>query len=155
MRQVRPAITILIASGICFPLLFAATRDDTPRMPKDNSACLLCHINFESEEIASTHLEKGITCAHCHGVSSDHMNDEEAAAKPDILFGRSEVEASCRKCHQAHKDPDAVAKFLAEWKGKRRPHRRLILSNAICTDCHGLHRLPRGGGRSAESARPP
>ncbi len=145
MRRTRPVITILIASGVGLPLLFAATRENTPRMPKDNGACLLCHINFASEEIASTHLEKAVTCAHCHGVSSDHMNDEEAAAEPDILFGRAEVDASCRKCHQAHKNPEAVAKFLAEWKGKRRPHGRLILSNAVCTDCHGLHRLPRGG----------
>jgi hypothetical protein len=128
-------------------LLLAATgQDRKPPMPKDNSVCLVCHINFETEDIASTHLKNGITCAHCHGISSVHSNDEEAAAKPDVLFGRSEVEPFCKKCHATHKDPKAVATFLAEWKGKRRPQGRLILSNAVCTDCHGLHRLPRGGG---------
>jgi len=135
--------TWMVIAGV-FLLLLAAIGQD--KMPKDNSTCLVCHINFQNEEIASAHLKKGITCAHCHGVSYEHMNDEEAAAEPDILFGRAEVEASCRKCHKEHKNPDAVAKFLAEWKGKRRPQGRLILSNAICTDCHGLHRLPRGGG---------
>lgn len=143
----RSRLAVLLIAGVFLLLLLKATgQNTTARMPKDNSACLVCHINFENEEIASTHLKNGITCAHCHGVSYEHSNDEEAAAKPDILFGRSEVEASCRKCHQPHKNPDAVAKFLAEWKGKRRPHGRLILANAMCTDCHGLHRLPRGGG---------
>lgn len=151
--KTKPTIPILVALGASFVLLLAATGEDrTPRMPKDNSACLICHLNFGTEVIALTHEKQGITCAQCHGVSSEHMNDEEAAAEPDILFGRAEVDASCKKCHQAHKNPDAVAKFLAEWKGKRRPHGRLILSNAICTDCHGLHRLPRGGARSAEPA---
>ena len=154
--KVTSAVPILVALGASFVLLLAATGEDrTPRMPKDNSACLVCHINFETEEIAASHLKKAVTCAHCHGVSSEHMNDEEAAAEPDILFGRAEVDASCKKCHQAHKNPEAVAKLLAELKGKRRPHGRLILSNAICTDCHGLHRLPRGGARSAEPARQP
>jgi hypothetical protein len=146
MRKLRLGISIVIAG--MFAVILAAIGQD--KMPKDNSACLVCHINLQNEEIASTHLKKGLTCAHCHGVSYEHMNDEEAAAEPDILFGRAEVEPSCRKCHQAHKNPDAVAKFLAEWKGKRRPQGRLILSNAICTDCHGLHRLPRGGGTSSK-----
>ena len=117
-----------------------------PPMPKDNSICLVCHINFAKEDIAAKHLKNSITCATCHGVSYEHANDEEAAAKPDILYGRAEVDSFCKKYHAAHKDPKAVARFLEEWKGKRRPQGRLILANAICTDCHGLHRLPRGGG---------
>ena len=148
MNRTKLAGLLLIALGASVPILAAVVKNSAPKMPRDNSACLVCHINFESEEIASTHLKKGTTCAHCHGVSYEHMNDEEAAAEPDILYGRAEVDPSCRKCHQAHKKPDAVAKFLAEWKGKRRPHGRLILSNAVCTDCHGLHRMPRGGAQS-------
>lgn len=145
--RVKRFASMLLASGACFALLLVATGQvRKPPMPKDNSICLVCHINFETEEIALEHLAKGITCARCHGISSEHSNDEEAAAKPDILFGRAEVEAFCKTCHAQHKDSKAVAKFLAEWKGKRRPHGRLILANAICTDCHGLHRLPRGGG---------
>ena len=145
--RARLAVPILVAIAACIIPLLAATRQNPARkMPKNNSACLVCHINFETEQIASNHLKHGVTCARCHGASYDHMNDEEAAAEPDILFGRAEVEPFCKKCHGAHKHPDAVRKFLAEWKGKRRPHGRLILANAICTDCHGLHRLPRGGG---------
>ncbi len=113
-------------------------------MPKDNSACLVCHINFEKEELVATHLKKGITCARCHGASKAHMNDEEAATEPDVLFGRAEVAPFCRQCHGDHRDKAAVDRFLAQWQSKRRPHRRLIRADSICTDCHGLHRLPPG-----------
>jgi len=150
--RARAAVCILIATTACLLVLLGATGQDTAhRAPANNTACLVCHINFETEPITSTHLKKGISCARCHGVSYQHTNDEEAAAEPDILFGRAEVDAFCKKCHGAHKHPDAVKKFLAEWKGKRRPHGRLILADAICTDCHGLHRLPRGGGARGSS----
>lgn len=155
MNRSKLAGMLLIALGVSVPILAAVVNSGAPKMPKDNSGCLVCHINFESEEIAATHLKKGTTCAHCHGVSYEHMNDEEAAAEPDILFGRAEVDPSCKKCHGAHKHPDAVAKFLAEWKGKRRPQGRLILANAVCTDCHGLHRLPRGGARTPATDEKP
>jgi hypothetical protein len=175
-RRLRSAEIGLFRAGVgtcAFLLLAAATAGDEPQraltsgpsqesirasaglthavilaqMPKNNSACLVCHINFEKELLVSTHLKKGITCARCHGVSYDHMNDEEAVTKPDVLFGRSEVDPFCRKCHKEHRNPAAVAKFLAEWKGRRRPHRRLIRPNAICTDCHGEHRIGQGGPR--------
>ena len=123
----------------------AVARQDKGLLPKDNSACIVCHANFEKETLAASHLKNGVTCARCHGRSVAHMDDEEAATKPDVLFGRTEIEKLCRECHKAHKNPSAVAKFLAEWKGKRRPHRRLILKDSVCTDCHFEHRIPRGG----------
>lgn len=148
--KIRRIVWILIAvAAVCFVHLLAAGANKTPPMPKDNSECLVCHSNFEKEDIASIHLKNGVTCAYCHGISIEHMDDEECAATPDILFGRAEVGPFCKKCHAAHKDPDAVAKFLAERKSKRMKNGRLILDNAICTDCHGSHRLPgTGGGRS-------
>lgn len=147
--KIKPIIWMFIAATLCIVPLLATGQSKTPPMPKDNSTCLCCHINFEKEDIASIHVKNGVTCAHCHGASVAHMNDEECAAQPDILFGRSEIEPFCKKCHATHKNPDAVAKFLAKWKNKRRPNGRLILDDAVCTDCHGLHRKPGlGGGRS-------
>lgn len=150
MRSVPVGLRLAIAgvvAGISWAVVAGAADQPRP-LPKNNSACLVCHINFETEPIAARHLKQGITCARCHGISYDHMNDEEAAAKPDVLFGRAEVDPYCRSCHRAHKNPAAVAKFMAEWEGKRRPQGRLILPDATCTDCHGLHRLPRGGGHT-------
>lgn len=148
--KIKPTVWILIGAAACLVPLLAIGQAKTPPLPKDNTYCLGCHVNFEKEDIAANHLKQGITCAHCHGGSVAHMNDEECAAEPDVLFGRAEIEPFCKKCHPTHKDPKAVTKFLDQWKSKRRPNGRLIGKDAICTDCHGTHRLPGvGGGRSS------
>ncbi len=111
------------------------------RLPEDNSPCLVCHANFEEELLVTTHLKLGITCAVCHGICSEHADDEGHEIKPDVMFGRAEVAPFCEKCHGSHEHPERVAAFLAEWKGKVRPNGREILRQAMCTDCHGTHAL--------------
>ncbi|MFQ6133534.1 MAG: hypothetical protein ACE5R4_15935 [Armatimonadota bacterium] len=108
-------------------------------LPKDNSACMVCHLNLGDEELVVKHLPYGVTCMLCHGLCFEHRNDESSQTKPDVLFGRAEVKPFCRKCHEGHKHPKKVKAFLAEWEGKVRPNGRLILEQAICTDCHGTH----------------
>ncbi len=119
----------------------ASLRGSEGVLPDDNSLCLLCHSNFRDEELATKHLEQGITCAHCHGISYEHMDDETSRTKPDVLFGRAEVARFCNRCHSGHEQPEKVAAFLDEWKGKTRPNGRLILRQAMCTDCHGEHAM--------------
>lgn len=119
----------------------AALRGSVGTMPEDNSLCLLCHANFREEELVTTHLEQGITCATCHGLSFEHMDDETSVTKPDVLHGRAEVRGFCLRCHEDHAQPEVVEEFLAQWKGKVRPNGRLILPQAMCTDCHGVHVL--------------
>jgi hypothetical protein len=120
----------------------AALRGSQGALPKDNSLCLLCHANFREEELVTTHLKQGVTCAVCHGLSDEHMNDETSRTRPDVLFGRAQVAAFCGRCHGAHDDPAEVTAFRTEWQGKPRPNGRLILQQAMCTDCHGVHALP-------------
>ncbi|MBI5832427.1 MAG: hypothetical protein HZB16_08990 [Armatimonadetes bacterium] len=138
-----------VATAVALGLLALAAptigQQASRPLPRDNTLCLTCHINFETEDIVAKHLAAKLTCAHCHGLSYDHANDEESAAKPDVLFGRTEVSPFCGKCHEQHKRPEVVAKALADWKGSRRPNGRLIRENAMCTDCHGDHRLPHAG----------
>jgi hypothetical protein len=117
----------------------ASLRGSEGALPNDNSLCLLCHSNLREEELVTTHLAQGITCAHCHGISYEHMDDETSRTKPDILFGRAEIAAFCSRCHGEHEAPEKVAAFLDEWNGKTRPNGRLILRQAMCTDCHGEH----------------
>jgi len=101
-----------------------------------NGACYVCHIPFVKEELAKTHLAEGISCAKCHGLSDKHANDEDVGAtKPDITFRREQVDASCQKCHTTHDAP--ATKVLARFA-----ERKLSLqTEAICTDCHGQHRI--------------
>jgi hypothetical protein len=120
----------------------AALRGSSGTLPSDNSLCVLCHANLREEELVTVHLQDGVTCAVCHGISFEHMNDETSRTKPDTLFGRAQIAAFCTRCHGPHADPGKVQAFLGEWTGKTRPNGRLILQQAMCTDCHGVHAIP-------------
>jgi hypothetical protein len=117
----------------------AALRGAKAELPKDNSSCLLCHANLENEQLVKAHLAVGVTCALCHGLSYEHKNDETSRTKPDVTYGRAEVARFCQRCHGKHRNRQAVARFLEQWRGKTRPNGRLILQQAMCTDCHGIH----------------
>ena len=76
-----------------------------------------------------------MTCIECHGLSAAHANDEDiGATKPDIVYRRDQIDAMCRKCHTEHDvlPRDVIARFL---------ERKLTVSPAVCTDCHGKHRI--------------
>jgi len=100
-----------------------------------NGACYVCHMTFVWEELARVHLAEKITCVKCHGTSAAHANDENiGATKPDITYAGEKIDASCRKCHKAH---DVSAReVVARWIKIGAPKRK-----AVCTDCHGTHRI--------------
>jgi hypothetical protein len=108
----------------------------------DNTACLCCHIDFDGEEIVDKHLAAKITCRSCHGASEHHRLDETLVTRPDLLWGRAEVDGFCRQCHEKHENDDAVERFQQEWLNKARPNGRFIGPDAVCTDCHGEHTIP-------------
>ena len=108
---------------------------------EDNASCMICHIDFEKEPLASQHLEAGITCMACHGDSDVHRADEFNIMTPDVIWGRAEIDAFCKQCHEKHKQPEKVEAFLTQWESKRRPNRRWIERESVCTDCHGNHAI--------------
>jgi len=117
---------------------------ESSNLPKNNMLCLVCHVNFAENDTITDHISEGITCAHCHGKSMDHMNDESMMTPPDILYGRNEVERLCIQCHrQPHKDQQAINAFLQKWDGQKRENGRNVTEDSICTDCHGRHTIPR------------
>jgi len=127
-------------------VLLVAASDEVQRRKeaedavlKSNSPCMVCHIDFDEEELTVQHRKADVTCAACHGPCLEHMDDEMAATRPDRLFGRAEVDGMCRQCHGEHKDQEAVDAFFHEWQGRRRPNGQLITKSSICTDCHGRH----------------
>ena len=105
----------------------------------DNASCLICHVDFSKEPIAVRHLEEGFGCTACHGESTTHERDELKVAKPDVLFGRAAVTPFCKTCHPTHTTGTEYEAFVTKWRGRRRPNGRMILADAVCTDCHGLH----------------
>lgn len=115
----------------------------TADMPNNNELCIVCHMDFDDEPITADHIFEGITCAHCHGKSVAHMHDETMMTSPDILYGRTEVEAMCNHCHKPHKNPVPVEDFRRKWLGKKRENGRSITTDSICSDCHGRHTISR------------
>ncbi|MCX5636702.1 MAG: DUF1080 domain-containing protein [Planctomycetota bacterium] len=160
----RPKASLPAVGGFVFVALlcvFAAcfageSQSEKPSDTKSNgnSKCYVCHPGLKTEEITTAHLDMDITCDQCHGPSIEHMHDEMLMTKPDLLFGRSEVNKLCSNptCHrptedrivygrQDHKDPVVVEAFFKEWKGRTRSNGRAIMPNSVCTDCHGKHNL--------------
>jgi len=100
--------------------------------PADNSFCLVCHADFEEEELASVHQEVGVGCEACHGPSYDHSSDEGHLTPPDRMFPKEEINPYCMKCHG---EAD-----LAEEES----HGELLKAppgGPPCTQCHGEHRI--------------
>lgn len=113
--------------------------EDPGSSEPDNDVCLVCHLDYEEEPMVVTHARGGIGCADCHGSSWDHADDEGHEIAPEIMYPLSAIDPACRKCHATH---EATAReILARWQecctGKRDP------AKAVCTDCHGRHRLER------------
>jgi hypothetical protein len=136
------AVALLMLTGRLPSPSHVAWTQEAGVQPGDGD-CFVCHIDFDGEEIVDKHLAQKITCRSCHGPSEPHRQDETLMTKPDVLWGRAEVVAMCSQCHQGHKDPGKVAAFKAEWLHKARPNGRFIAEDAVCTDCHGEHTIPK------------
>ena len=119
----------------------AGDKQAKPRKPADNSECLVCHADFETETLSAKHAKAGTGCFDCHGPSTDHGDDEWNIVLPDVLFGRKEITPFCTKCHKKEDHPkgEKYRAFVKKWSGKYRPNGRMIRKTSICTDCHGNH----------------
>jgi hypothetical protein len=114
-------------------------RHETPL--NANAACYVCHIPFMREDLSTVHLAETIGCIACHGVSAGHANDEEiGATPPDVTFTRNQIDDFCGTCHETHDVPPELV--VGRWiERELRPG-----AAAVCTDCHGSHRIARAGG---------
>lgn len=118
-----------------------------------NNKCYVCHPSMKTEELTTSHLALNISCDICHGLSTEHMHDEMLMTKPDLLFGRSEINAMCSdpSCHKpggersiyglADHDSKTVDEFIKSWRGRIRPNGRAVTHDSVCTDCHGTHNI--------------
>jgi len=105
----------------------------------DNSYCLVCHVNLEEEEIVDVHLDLGVGCETCHGVSYEHSADEDNLTPPEVMWSKDRINPRCMTCHARHEllVDDEAAKSHREvfkrWK-KRDP---TDTGPTRCTQCHG------------------
>jgi hypothetical protein len=103
----------------------------------DNSACFVCHGNYEEESLATVHAKEDIGCVKCHGESLDHRGDEDNITPPEKMYAASDIEKACQECHETHDAP--ARKVVAMWQQKCPA--RTSPGELLCTDCHGEHRL--------------
>jgi hypothetical protein len=98
----------------------------------DNSACYVCHTNYDGEELVHQHAIANVGCVKCHGESIAHRNDENNITPPDVMYPAAAIDSACVK----HDAParKVLARFAQRCPGKQN------LSEVICTDCHGDHR---------------
>ena len=109
---------------LAYVFAFIAVAAATARAA-GNDRCLVCHVNFKTEELAARHLKEDIDCAQCHGSSNAHCSDEDNVTPPEKMYPRSKISAMCAECHPKHNTSVSAADLKAK----------------VCTDCHGKHRL--------------
>jgi len=109
-----------------------------PKKPvADNSACFVCHGNFQEESLVTVHAKENVGCVKCHGVSLAHRNDEDNVTAPEKMYPPARIDNACRLCHEEHDAParKVIAMFQARFPPGTDPKK------VVCTDCHGEHRL--------------
>ncbi len=117
------------------PKTGAAKIGGKPRA--DNSACFVCHGNYQDEPLAQCHAAANVGCIACHGTSTAHRNDEDHRTPPDVMYAAADIDRACGKCHATHDAP--AKKVLARWQEKCPA--KTDPADVVCTDCHGEHRL--------------
>jgi cytochrome c553 len=151
MKYTAPAVLIL-AAGLVASVIVTLDEASTEALagepsakksepaepsPADNSACFVCHANYEKEQLVGKHAHKGVGCTDCHGDSEDHADDEGHEIPPEKMYLAEMIAPACGECHETH---DASAKrVLARWKARKLTDRDP--AKVLCTDCHGRHRL--------------
>jgi len=150
-----PIVCVFVA--VSYPGMSANHPVRSEKKTADNSVCDVCHAGLIEEEISRVHLAEGISCADCHGASTEHMDDEMLMTKPDFLFGRKEIDSMCTECHSKdHKQPAVVEAFCRERLGEIRENGRAITESSVCTDCHGTHNMvttPAGAEKERDEAK--
>jgi len=112
-----------------------------------NQFCLVCHIDFEQEQLAVNHQLAGIGCERCHGESKPHRSDEANITPPEIMYPKARINPTCMMCHPRHeirhvKDHRPVLSaaqtiFDLGVEDSASAHKA-----KYCTDCHGpKHRI--------------
>jgi formate-dependent nitrite reductase cytochrome c552 subunit len=119
------------------PPAAATTKTDPKKPVADNSACFVCHGNFQEESMVAVHAKENVSCVKCHGKSLAHRNDEDNVTAPDTMFASARIDNACRQCHEEHNAParKVIAMFQARFP------QNTDSKKVVCTDCHGEHRL--------------
>jgi hypothetical protein len=122
-------------------LLEEPAKEDPWEVPigpvADNTACYVCHTNYQEDEFVVYHAQANVGCMKCHGESYAHRDDENNTTPPEVMFPPEKIEPNCRECHATHDAPakDVILRWQERCPAKAKPE------EILCMDCHGKHRL--------------
>ena len=158
LGRVRFAVFLIVAAAVlalcvCPLSSRADAKGPSPRGEKlraaaalkANQRCYECHIDFQEEELSTTHQNKGVACVRCHGHSQPHIDDEVRATPPDAIFRARTMKVFCLTCHEPREHIKVKSHALEAARAAKtgKPER-------TCTACHGEHELV-----DTEAVKPP
>ena len=124
-------------------LLFSAL----PLMAVPQNFCKVCHSEVEVKFRESAHYQEDLACTSCHG-GDPSVSEMDPAHSKDFRGApsRQEIPAFCAECHS---DPERMRSYgipfdqhaLYLTSGHGRKFVEGDTQVAICTDCHGSHRI--------------
>lgn len=121
----------------------------------NNDQCLKCHMELDilpdGFSIDDIHMQKGLSCAGCHG--GDPTSDDEDIAMSDMnnFIGapeKTDIPEFCGKCHSDIKfmrryqpgiQTDQVNQYYTSIHGQKL--KKGDLNVADCSDCHSSHNI--------------
>ena len=118
-----PALFTLGACAVDSDHLMSLQQEDD-LFNGDPESCSMCHVNVEIEilKAKTKHMEAGVDCITCHGLSIGHIQDEINEVRPDRVITKTTTNSFCDGCHDSSAG-----------------HDEKMISRMVCTDCHDAH----------------
>jgi NAD-dependent SIR2 family protein deacetylase len=117
------------------------------REARAEESCATCHPNVKTEAVEGVHA-KDLSCTDCHGGDPTVVTMESHSVAAGYIGkpSRVDIPALCARCHA---DPnrmkpfglatDQYAQYQTSGHGVRLAQGDT--KTAVCTDCHGTHRM--------------
>ncbi len=115
----------------------ATGKDESSALDEMNGGCYVCHGNYRTESLVTSHAKEKVGCIKCHGQSLPHQADETHRTPPEKMYGPRSIDTMCADCHEEHEAP--ASKIIARWQ--QRCPAKTDPRQIVCTDCHFEHRL--------------
>ena len=151
--KIHLAFLLLILST--FLINASAAKSGPPQDSFEDDQCIACHVELEllpaDYREFDIHLQKGLSCAGCHG--GDPTSDEEdvAMSEENNFVGVPSHEETPEFCGKCHSDPvfmrnfhpglatDQVSQYYTSVHGEK-----LLEGDkkvALCSNCHTSHSI--------------
>lgn len=139
---VRSVAVAALAVALCMPVGAQVSRQH------EESSCEVCHSKITVAYQTSIHAGAGIDCVTCHGGNPTDLQATAMAAHKGFRGSpsRREIPGFCSSCHADRAQMRQYGLSTHQFEDyQSSAHGQAWLrgdeSTAVCTDCHGQHRI--------------